>query len=323
MYQSIDSAWAQTLYRLREHPHYRVGSRDGATREIIGYLFSVDAGEQRTMVQCPERKLDPCFSAAEVLWYFSANPSLKMLKRYAPNISQFYGGAVTSVGAYGPRLLGSPGAPDGIMRAVINTLKKSPDSRQAVAAVWTPGDIYGAVVHPADVPCTLNFQFLIRDKRLIMSVAMRSNDAWRGLPNDAFAFMCIQRVVAAELDVEVGEYHHHVIGSMHLYEREEELARRAIYVAVSESKPHDWALDDTISSMRDAVEVERAMREENRWEQTKFDKLGSMAKDLVRACVLKLTNWKSPWPESPAMRNLLGRRYAKETSKEPTPAEDA
>jgi thymidylate synthase len=47
---------------------------------------------------------------------------------------------------------------------------------------------------------------------------MRSNDAFWGLPYDVFLFTMLQELFAAELNVELGRYHHSV-GSLHLYQK--------------------------------------------------------------------------------------------------------
>ena len=57
---------------------------------------------------------------------------------------------------------------------------------------------------------------MIRDDHLHMFTHMRSNDAYWGLPHDVFAFTMLQEIVACDLSVELGIYHHSV-GSMHLY----------------------------------------------------------------------------------------------------------
>jgi thymidylate synthase len=49
-----------------------------------------------------------------------------------------------------------------------------------------------------------------------MSVTLRSNDAYWGLPHDAFCFTMLQEMMARRLGVEVGEYLHYA-GSMHVY----------------------------------------------------------------------------------------------------------
>ncbi|WP_239505351.1 thymidylate synthase, partial [Enterobacter hormaechei] len=48
-------------------------------------------------------------------------------------------------------------------------------------------------------------------------VNMRSNDAFKGLPHDIFAFTMFQEFIARVLNCELGKYYHYV-SSMHLYE---------------------------------------------------------------------------------------------------------
>lgn len=56
-----------------------------------------------------------------------------------------------------------------------------------------------------------------------MIVTMRSNDAFMGLPHDVFCFTMLQEIVARSLNREVGAYRQFT-GSMHLYERNREVA---------------------------------------------------------------------------------------------------
>jgi thymidylate synthase len=78
-----------------------------------------------------------------------------------------------------------------------------------------------------DSPCTCNIQFLIRDARLHAIVYMRSNDAIWGLPYDVFLFTMLQELLSCQLGTELGSYFHFA-GSLHLYRRHFELARRII-----------------------------------------------------------------------------------------------
>jgi thymidylate synthase len=68
-------------------------------------------------------------------------------------------------------------------------------------------------------------QFHRRGSVLHMSVTMRSNDAYLGLPHDVFCFTMLQELVAAELALELGEYIH-MVGSMHLYDWDKDKAER-------------------------------------------------------------------------------------------------
>jgi thymidylate synthase len=106
------------------------------------------------------------------------------------------------------------------LEAVVELVRRKPNTRQAMLTMYDAGDLAGALVgDPKDVPCTSCIQFILRDGRLHASTYMRSNDVWLGLPYDLFCFSSIQRIVAAEVGAEPGDYHHSV-GAMHVYERD-------------------------------------------------------------------------------------------------------
>ena len=59
-------------------------------------------------------------------------------------------------------------------------------------------------------------QFTVVNDMLNMCVTMRSNDLWYGFCNDQYCFSMIQKLVADELNIEVGEYYHYA-HNLHLY----------------------------------------------------------------------------------------------------------
>jgi thymidylate synthase len=98
--------------------------------------------------------------------------------------------------------------------SVERLLTQKPGSRRAVIQLFNAEDI--ATDHK-ETPCTTTLQFHLREELLHMSVTLRSNDAFWGLPHDVFCFTMIQEMMARRLGVEIGEYYQYV-GSMHVYE---------------------------------------------------------------------------------------------------------
>lgn len=69
----------------------------------------------------------------------------------------------------------------------------------------------------------MSLQFIIRDNRLHLTVTMRSNDMWYGVPYDFAFFMFVQELMLSRLrdaypSLAMGSYVHFV-GSLHVYER--------------------------------------------------------------------------------------------------------
>jgi thymidylate synthase len=103
---------------------------------------------------------------------------------------------------------------------VIDKMRADPHSRQAVIQVWdsTKDSRYRQPM-PKDIPCTLSITFGLSHDAVTMSVVMRSNDVWLGVPYDVFQFRQLQRTIAAMLGRPVGQYCHHAV-SMHAYDHD-------------------------------------------------------------------------------------------------------
>jgi thymidylate synthase len=68
---------------------------------------------------------------------------------------------------------------------------------------------------------------MLRDDKLHLIASMRSNDAYKGLPHDIFAFTMLQEIMARTLGVDVGPYQQFV-GNLHLYDYNEIAAQQYI-----------------------------------------------------------------------------------------------
>lgn len=300
---SVDSAWQTIIRDLFAYGARNAGdSRDGdVSHELVGYSLKIDASNQQTFLMNPARKLSPSYAAAETLWYMSGTDRIDMLEAYAPSYVKFANKDKRAYGAYGKRVMS-------YLNYAVDILLRDWRSRQAVVSIWRPDDLL-MVGRTPDMPCTLTWQFLLRDNKLDMVVNMRSNDVWLGFPYDVFAFTCFQRLVANTLNTRVGIYHHNV-GSMHLYARNRDAAGQAIdwkrwkdpdFAAYK--LRHDWDSRDTTHNISNAYVSEHILRTNRVHSEgpiigdglvakdevlRRLNACGSMLNDLVRACNSKL-----------------------------------
>src|SRR6516164_2279498 len=173
------------------------------TRELLGVTIRVKNGLDN-ILNHQLRKLNYQFMVAEWLWIMKGSNELALIEQYMPKLIEFSDDGKVLAGAYGPRLM--PQLP-----WIVNKLKE-PDTRQAVAVIWTP------TPEPSkDIPCTVALQFLRRDNFINLIVTMRSSDIWLGLPYDFFTFSQILSCVCGTLACEVGSVQFN-LGSSHLYE---------------------------------------------------------------------------------------------------------
>lgn len=113
-------------------------------------------------------------------------------------------------GAYGPRTYGQ-------VTNVIAELRRDPDSRRAVVYVGRETDLWNSQ-DTGEMPCTSLWQFFVRDGALEMITYMRSWDLVWGLSYDLPVFTTMQRFIAQQLGLQLGNYQHFA-GSAHVYER--------------------------------------------------------------------------------------------------------
>lgn len=164
--------------------------------------------------------LDVVGAAVKNLYNFSDDGST-MRAGYGPRLRQ-YNGNKTDYNFIEPSLYRKQSRSTDQLKFVVETLKKSPDSRQAVITIADPVKdcfgIDGKLKQTKDQPCTRLIQFMIVNGKLDTTVYMRSNDFIWGLSAvNIFNFTLLQEVVAGLIGVEVGRYHH-FIDNLHYYE---------------------------------------------------------------------------------------------------------
>jgi thymidylate synthase len=214
---SVDELLRAVLRRLLRKP-VSVSSSRGETSEVVGALLRLRS--PRARLSRTEVKGTAFSCLGEFLWYLAGSNDMKFVSYYLAMYKQLSDDGRTIYGAYGPRLF-TMRRQDQI-RNVIRILRDKPTSRQAVVQLFDAVDL--AKPHK-DIPCTCTLQFLLRRGRLHMFTCMRSNDAFRGLPHDIFAFTMLQEIVARSVSAEVGTYMH-AIGSLHLYENDRKGAQQ-------------------------------------------------------------------------------------------------
>ncbi len=215
-YMSNMHLFQSSVIHLKSEPEFKCKPRGMFIHEDIGWRARIKNPKDR-LIYSPLRKWDIVYGLGEFLWYVSGNESLDMISYYAPSYKRFSDNKKTLYGAYGPRIFGEKIKPqsESGWKSIIRTLKKDPDSRQAISLIWREKDMHED--NTKDYPCTVYLHFFIREEKLCMISNMRSNDIWLGVPNDIFCFTMLQELMASELGLKIGFYQHND-GSLHMYE---------------------------------------------------------------------------------------------------------
>jgi len=211
---SVNDAWEKAFNALSQQAEegFSDDSRDGGVvGEFIDAVFCVD-DPTRSIVTSPIRKMPMRYALGELAWYLSGSNRVSDIEKYAQKWVEISDDGVTNNSAYGYRIHTKFGFDQ--WEYIKQLIQKDPNTRQAVI------HIKDADNKPTkDTPCTVYLQFFLRDGKLSLSVHMRSNDIWMGVPYDMFSFCFLQVKMAMELGVEVGTYTHYA-GSLHMYQRD-------------------------------------------------------------------------------------------------------
>ncbi|QXU42145.1 thymidylate synthase [Pedobacter sp. D749] len=211
-YQTLDDILLAVFEELLKRP-FNNNNHRGTSSEIIGLSFTLT--NPRARLSRSEIKSKAFSTLGELLWYLAGSNELKFIEHYIEDYKDDSDDGKTLYGAYGPRLFNMRDQYNQFEN-ITKLLTKNPLTRKAVIQLFDAMDLVG---EHKEIPCTCTIQFLIRAKKLNMYVSMRSNDAYKGLPHDIFAFTMLQEIMARKLGIELGHYHHSV-GSLHLYDEQ-------------------------------------------------------------------------------------------------------
>ncbi|QFS40421.1 thymidylate synthase [Burkholderia cenocepacia] len=256
---------------------FEIRPRKGPATEMFGVLLQIT--NPRARLSRTEGKNTFFSCIGELLWYLSGTDRVDFIEHYIPHYSKYSDdGGKTISGAYGPRLHNLNGINQ--LDNIIKMLQAGPDSRRAVIQLFKAEDLAKDLeVELKDLPCTCTLQFTVRKKRLQLLTTMRSNDAYKGLPHDVFAFTMLQEIMARRLGYEVGSYRH-AVGSFHLYHDDLEKAKQYIDEGVQRriSMPA-MPKGDPTGSIAMLLEAEASIREGKR---TNLSRLAPYWADLAR-----------------------------------------
>jgi thymidylate synthase len=159
-----------------------------------------------------ERNWSLKYAEAEWQWYLSGDPNISKLGELYGKIPKIWKRMADEHGNVNSNY-GYQWKRKAQIDYVCAKLKSNKKTRHAAISIYD-GKEYDK--YKTDTPCTYAIQFTIIDKRLCMSVYMRSNDIWYGFCNDQYQFSSLQKMIADRLNLEIGWYYHHA-HNMHLY----------------------------------------------------------------------------------------------------------
>lgn len=94
-------------------------------------------------------------------------------------------------------------------------LKRNTNSRESFIGLWDIRNDWSRL-SKRRVPCTIGYQFLIRNGLLEITYLQRSCNFFKHYQNDAYLAVKLQQWMAEQVGVEAGPFHHW-LGSFHIF----------------------------------------------------------------------------------------------------------
>ena len=184
------------------------------TRSVFGYQMRFDLQEGFPLLTT--KKLHTKSIIHELLWFLKGETNIRYLKENGVRIWDEWADENGDLGpVYGSQWRSWKGA-DGKtydqITAVIEQIKKNPDSRRLIVSAWNVGEIDKMKLPP----CHAFFQFYVADGKLSCQLYQRSADIFLGVPFNIASYAAFTRMVAQVCDLKPGTFVH-TLGDAHIY----------------------------------------------------------------------------------------------------------
>jgi thymidylate synthase len=212
------------------------GDRTGTgTLSVFGRMYRHDLA--RGFPLLTTKKLHIKSILHELLWFLRGDTNIGYLKDNGVTIWDEW---ATPEGELGPvygaqwrRWKGADGREHDQVQALIEGIRRKPDSRRHIINGWNvadlpdeskPPEVNAAEGRMALPPCHVMYQFYVANGRLSCMLTQRSADCFLGVPFNAASVAFLTHMVAHQCDLEPGEIVHS-FGDLHLYSNHLEQAR--------------------------------------------------------------------------------------------------
>jgi thymidylate synthase len=192
------------------------------TLSVFGHQMRFNLSEGFPLITT--KKLHIKSIVHELIWFLAGDTNIGYLRDNGVRIWDEWADAKGDLGPVYGKQWRSWAAPDGgtidQISAVVNDIRRNPDSRRLIVSAWNPAD----VPNMALPPCHLLFQFYVAEGRLSCQLYQRSADVFLGVPFNIASYALLTHMIAQATGLQPGDFVH-TLGDAHLYQNHLEQAR--------------------------------------------------------------------------------------------------
>lgn len=129
-------------------------------------------------------------------WIYPSREELSgiMFKKFPAPIYNF---------TYGGRIFNFGGSVNQLNEFIIPLLKQDSRTKRAIMVLYNP--VMDSDINNRSTPGIIYIHFRIRDRKLHLTAAIRSNDLFFGWPANVYQFFNLLKTVSGELSVDIGD----------------------------------------------------------------------------------------------------------------------
>jgi thymidylate synthase len=152
----------------------------------------------------------------ELLWFIAGDTNIKYLNDNGVTIWDEWADENGELGPVYGRQWRSWETADGRtvdqLSALIEGIKRNPDSRRHIISAWNPGEVDKMALPP----CHAMFQFYVTDGKLSCQLYQRSADVFLGVPFNIASYALLTMMVSQVCGLKPGDFIH-TFGDAHIY----------------------------------------------------------------------------------------------------------
>ncbi len=210
------------ISHVLQHGHRKEDRTGTGTLSVFGHQMRFDLA--RGFPLLTTKKLHLRSIIHELLWFLRGDTNIRYLKENNVGIWDEWADENGELGpVYGHQWRSWPTA-DGRhidqISAVIDQIRRNPDSRRMIVSAWNVADIDRMKLPP----CHALFQFYVAEGRLSCQLYQRSADIFLGVPFNIASYALLTLMIAQVTGLKPGDFVH-TLGDAHLYSNHLDQAR--------------------------------------------------------------------------------------------------
>ncbi|MDR2890285.1 MAG: thymidylate synthase [Alistipes sp.] len=212
--------YLELLQKIRDEGVVKSDRTGVGTKSVFGHQMRFDLLQGFPLLTTKRLHLRSIIY--ELLWFLRGDTNVKYLNDNGVTIWDEWAapdGELGHIYGYQWRSWPAPDAssPGGLrhidqIAAVVESLKRNPDSRRHIVSAWNVGEIENMALPP----CHALFQFYVADGRLSCQLYQRSADVFLGVPFNIASYALLTMMMAQAVGLQPGEFVH-TTGDTHLY----------------------------------------------------------------------------------------------------------